>query len=211
MRFREPPIGTIWRFLLRAYSVFRAALGDVMRACDGRRYVVVEVRGKAGFSLVELMVTISVLAIILSISVPSFIGVVNRNRLAAGANELVASMQMARSEALRRNSSISVCRSEDGTTCAGSAGSWRTWLTVDSDDEILRDNRVGASVELSSKLHTVSFRGDGTTRDVGGDPVDAEFVACVPTTIPAENTRLVTIGFAGRVSIEPHDGGGVCP
>src|SRR5690625_1849031 len=97
-------------------------------------------RRSAGFSLVELMITIAVLAVIIAISAPSFTGVFNNNRLTARANELVASLQSARSEALRRNAPVVVCRSTDGATCEGAAGNWDQWITVVGTDEVLRQD-----------------------------------------------------------------------
>lgn len=168
-------------------------------------------RGRAGFSLVELMITIAVLAIIIAISAPSFTGVFNGNRLTSRANELVASLQSARSEALRLNAPVTVCRSLDGVTCAGSAGSWDQWITVNRDDEVLRLDQVKPPVELTADVHTISFRGDGVARDSAGALLDADFVACIPTTRPSDNQRLISVGLGGRISIQSQSGGGECP
>ena len=184
-----------------------------MRTCIQIRHrVMARGRRSSGFSLVELMITIAVLAVIIAISAPSFTGVFNGNRLTSQANELVASLQMARSEALRRNATVVVCRSDDGgNSCAGAAGPWDTWITTDADDEVLRQDSVKAPVELTADVHTISFRGNGVARDAWGDLLDAEFTACIPTTQPDANQRLVTVSLGGRASIESQDGGGECP
>ena len=165
----------------------------------------------SGFSLVELMITIVVLAVIIAISAPSFTGVFNGNRLTSRANELVASLQMARSEALRRNAPVLVCRSEDGSECADEIGSWDLWITIDSDDVVLRQDRLKAPVELTSDVHTISFRGDGVAREAGGGLLDSQFVACIPTTRPGDNQRLISVSLGGRVAITSQNGGGECP
>lgn len=165
----------------------------------------------AGFSLVELMITVAVLAVIVAISAPSFTGVFNNNRLTAGANGLVTSLQTARSEALRRNAPVVVCRSTDGTNCDGAVGDWDQWITVAGANEVLRQDRIRAPVELTSDVHTISFRGNGVARDASGALLDAEFLACIPTTRPDNNQRLITVGLGGRVSIESRSGGGECP
>lgn len=81
-----------------------------------------------GFTLIELLVTIAVLAILIAAAVPSFTSLINANRLSTQANEMVATLQMARSEAVRLNTSVVVCRSTDGATCAA-AGRWDRWIT----------------------------------------------------------------------------------
>ena len=183
-----------------------------MRTCVQNRHgVMAGGRRSSGFSLVELMITIAVLAVIIAISAPSFTGVFNSNRLTSRANELGASLQVARSEALRRNAPVVVCRSENGTDCAGALGSWDTWITIDADDEVLRVDSVKPPVELTADVHTISFRGNGVARDAAGDLLDAGFVACIPTTRPDANQRLISVGLGSRVTVESNNGAGACP
>lgn len=65
-------------------------------------------RSAAGFTLIELMVVIAILAIVLSIGVPSFTNMVKNNRLTSAANDMVAMLQFARSEAVRRGRNVQV-------------------------------------------------------------------------------------------------------
>lgn len=73
----------------------------------------------AGFTLIELMVTLSVLALLLGIGVPSFQATIQGNRITTTANDLVAALQFARSEAVRRGVNVTLCASNDQTTCSG--------------------------------------------------------------------------------------------
>jgi len=68
----------------------------------------------SGFTLIELMVTIAVAAVLLGIAVPSFQDMLERNRVAAQTNEVLGGLQMARSEAIRKNATHRFCSSGAG-------------------------------------------------------------------------------------------------
>lgn len=87
---------------------------------------------KNGFTLVELLVTLSVAAILLAVAVPNFITFVQNNRLVGQANDLVTMLNYARSESIKRGLSVTVCSSADGATCAGST-TWDTGFIVFAD------------------------------------------------------------------------------
>ena len=78
-------------------------------------------RRSKGFTLVELMVTIAVVAVLLAIALPSFRNVIHRNRVATASNDLLASVAYARTTAIYRHQLVSMCPSADGTSCT-SAG-----------------------------------------------------------------------------------------
>ena len=75
-----------------------------------------------GFTLLELMITVAVLAILLSLGVPSFAETIRNNRVAAQTNELVTALSLARSEASKRGMPVSVCAG--AAACGGAAGVW---------------------------------------------------------------------------------------
>ena len=82
-----------------------------------------------GFSLVELLVAIAIVAILVAAAFPSFEGSLRRNRLATTTNELIASVSLARSEAIRSTDGGGVCASADGLACGSdwNAG-WLVWV-----------------------------------------------------------------------------------
>jgi type IV fimbrial biogenesis protein FimT len=72
-----------------------------------------------GFTLVELLITIVVLTIVLAAGVPAFQSFIKNNRVTAQANDLVSTIQLARSEALKRGTNTVVCASDDQAKCTG--------------------------------------------------------------------------------------------
>lgn len=79
--------------------------------------------------MIELLVTIAIAAILLGLGVPSFIDFMVRNRLTTYNNDFVAALATARSEAIRRGTTVSVCKRSSDTSCVG--GTWSNgWLVV---------------------------------------------------------------------------------
>lgn len=178
-------------------------------------------RHQSGFSLIELMTTVAVLAIILAIAFPSFTSVVNNNRLSSEANALVGAIQYARSEAVRLNQRVALCQSADQITCSNNA-LWTGWIiyvdrgVAPNATNILQVGTIRAQVEVrnSSNLtgRQISFRPDGVSRSsASGNPLmTANFSVCMPTTRPTDNVRLVALQFGSRVSTSSSNGSGAC-
>ena len=85
-----------------------------------------------GFTLIELIVTLAVAAILTTIAVPSFRSFIESNRLTGVTNDLLADFQLARSEAIKRSANTIVCKSADSATCAA-AGTWDNGWVVFAD------------------------------------------------------------------------------
>ncbi|MCA0392918.1 MAG: GspH/FimT family pseudopilin [Proteobacteria bacterium] len=90
---------------------------------------------ETGYSLVELAVTVAVVAIVAAVAFPNFQNVIRSNRVSTASNELVASLSLARVEALRSPGGAGLCASADGTTCGTNwnAG-WMVWINADNND-----------------------------------------------------------------------------
>jgi type IV fimbrial biogenesis protein FimT len=104
-------------------------------------------RPSRGFTLLEIMLAITVFAVLLGLAVPSFRQFSQNNAVVAAHNDLVTSLQLARSEALRRNRPVSVCASTDGEACAADTDWDSGWIAfidrgaageVDGTDEVLQ-------------------------------------------------------------------------
>lgn len=97
-----------------------------------------------GLTLIEVLITLLVLAIIASIAVPSFAGMLARNRVSASANELLATLHFARAESIRRNQPVRLCASADGLACAGQ--DWNRWIVRTAAGEVVREGTVPPQV-----------------------------------------------------------------
>ena len=107
-------------------------------------------RTERGLTLIELMVALTILGILGVLAVPSFNRVIQNNRMATQVNEMVGTLTVARSEAIKQGTSVTVCKSADGSACAGSGTwtqGWIVFLDVGGDgavdagtDTILREH-----------------------------------------------------------------------
>jgi type IV fimbrial biogenesis protein FimT len=125
-------------------------------------------RGSRGFTLLELMVTLTVAGILLGVGVPSFVDMVRNNRATANINELSTAFAIARSEAIRRGGNITVCRSSDALTCGTDwADGWI--VAVDAAASDTAAPVLGAILRVWGEMPgdaTVTTRAAGTATDI---------------------------------------------
>ena len=104
-----------------------------------REYSVKRFLKHSGFTLLELMMVIVIAGVLLAIGIPSYSTLKNSNCLTTNTNRLVASLQFARSEAAKRNSSVSL-----RPLSIGASKKWRNGFEIVTDD-IDRDGNAGCS------------------------------------------------------------------
>ncbi len=173
-------------------------------------------RPASGFTLVELLVSIAVLAVILGIAVPSFMSTMANSRLTGAANELLAAIQQARMEALRRGMRVTLCPSDDGANCAGN---WNDgWImftdpsaggpAVDAGSAILaRGAGLPADIQISGGGF-ISFTPDGMSKNLLGAPAAVTLRLCSPSKALDDDRRArdIVISPSGRAAIEHPQG-----
>jgi type IV fimbrial biogenesis protein FimT len=101
----------------------------------------------SGFTLIELMISIVVLAVVLALGIPSFQEFIKNNRLAGQTNDLVMAIQMARNEAVKRGTGSVICASGNQATCSES-DDWTTGWIVFSDIDQEGDLELDANGDL---------------------------------------------------------------
>jgi type IV fimbrial biogenesis protein FimT len=149
-----------------------------------------------GFTLYELMITVAVAAIILSLGVPGFMDILQNNRATGHTNDLVTALNLARSEATRRAATVTVCSTTNGTTCNGTTD-WSTGWVVRTAAEVLRvwPERSGGANIVTGAADEISFGPRGALNG-GATNFTVQLPKC-----SGNNRRTVWVSAAGSVSV----------
>lgn len=179
-----------------------------------------------GFTLIEIMVAVAIFAILASLVAPSMKNFTANNRRTAQLNHMVGSFNLARSEAVKRGATVTICARGDATNdpsneCAQqNNGRWENgWIVfVDSDGNSNVDiNAPGADTVIrqyealkGSQVRFVPFDSGGLTPDVisfdanGFLNTQLTFVRCddrVDAATELKNARAVIVGRTGNVRV----------
>lgn len=160
----------------------------------------------AGFTLVELMVTVAIIAIAAGIAMPNLASLVANYRLTTSANTTLAAITMARAEAFKWGKRIVVCTSSDASSCDNSATWASGWIVfVDNNNDNARTTsepllRVGAAspnMEITGSNgaeNLVAFTTRGATMFASGSPT-------ITFGISGNLSRELLITPTGRASV----------
>ncbi|PJI47207.1 MAG: prepilin-type cleavage/methylation domain-containing protein [Pseudomonas sp.] len=152
-------------------------------------------RGLAsGFTLLELMVTLAVLAILVGIAVPSLSDATLASKLKASANDLVAGVAMGRSEAIKRNAVTSMCVSSDGSSC-GSGGWDQGWIIISGSTVLDKHPAAPTGFKVSSSVTKIDFQPTG----VGN--TQASITVCRSAPSAGAQERVVNVSATGRAYV----------
>jgi len=175
-----------------------------------RRYLSYKVNqsSKAGFTLIELMIVITIIAVLVGLAVPSFRDATLGSKLSGYANNLVASIRLARGEAIKRNSWVAVCISANGTNCA-SSGSWEQGWIVFNDANKNGSVDSGAGEKIISyqqalnsnfKVTEASSTKILTLKPMGVGTTNYTFNVCRSDPV-GKQERQVNVYITGRTSV----------
>lgn len=173
-----------------------------------------------GVTMVEIIITLAIVAILTVIAVPSFTGTIQRARTLSEANSLVNDIQYARGEAIKRGLPVSLCASKDGAVCTG-ANAWDVgWIvftdvnnsgTVDSANDIVLRVRAGltsgdtfTATTSSTTSKALTYSRDGFAMNLPNSGTFKVTLSTSPTNATA--TRCVTVNMVGRAVLT----GGAC-
>jgi type IV fimbrial biogenesis protein FimT len=171
------------------------------------------------FTLIELMVTVSILAIVMALAIPSFKSSVANNRSVGAGSELVTALNFARTEAIRRGAYVSICASSDGAACLA-ADNWKKgWLvfvdaaTSDAGAVVLPTDTtkflrhwkdipvtaVVSAVQNTTNITYVRFTGMGVLARAPND-VDSRIFNVSLTNCRGLQKSEITVGLAGLIT-----------
>lgn len=147
----------------------------------------------AGFSLLELMVALSVFAIIILIGIPGFQSMIQSSREKASRESLFAALELARSEAVTRGTDVIVCQRNAGGDGCDTSDSWgQGWLVETGAGEVLQvwdPMKSGVALAVAGGGDIV-YTPQGAIRGA----------ARTFTLTVADNTRCFRLGMTGAVS-----------
>ena len=164
----------------------------------------------AGLTLVELLTALAIFGLIVGFGVPSYRDWIASRQLANHAEYLAETLMQARSEAVKRQARVNVCKSGDGKQCATS-GTWSAgWIMYEDDDRdgsieavesVIRHGPApgnGITINANRPLDSyVSYTSFGYARMLNGALQMGTFVVCKP----GQQAIDVVLANSGRVRI----------
>ncbi len=176
-----------------------------------------------GLTLLELMIVLAIAGILIATAAPSFSTSIQNTRMVTQINGLHASISLARSEAIKRNENVTVCRSSDGTSCAGNwQDGWIVFVDFDVDGSVdddgdeteceVNEDCILRVYGLLSGSNTLTFSQANIifgTNGIASSGATGTFTLC--DSRGADKARGLIIGLSGRPRLATDDDDLECP
>jgi type IV fimbrial biogenesis protein FimT len=163
------------------------------------------VKRTSGFTLLELMIGITLIAILMALAIPSFRDFTSSNRVTAANNDLITALNLARGEASRRSSPVTICASADGTTCADATNWASGWIVfqnpgtagvIGATDLVLQKWRgETGNIQFTTTSAFVQYQPTGTV--VTAATFDVSYPACKGLQV-----RHIQVSAGGTISTQ---------
>nr|WP_298723951.1 GspH/FimT family pseudopilin [uncultured Steroidobacter sp.] len=163
----------------------------------------------AGFSLLELLVTLAVAGVLLGLAVPAFDGLLLDSQRTVAVNSFVHGIYLARITAASQGGTVSICRSIDGETCSNGTADWQqgwiVFVNTDRDDPPMRDaNEPILAVQAAWRGGTItSNRRSYSFKAYQHAVINGTLVFCDRR--GPSRARAIIINAAGRPRIATRD------
>ena len=168
-------------------------------------------RQHRGFSLYELLMTLVLAALLVSIGLPSFSSLLARNRQAVEINALFHAFHLARKQSIMRRKVVSLCPSRDGETCLDDKD-WSTgWIMFENTDRdspphVDPGEMVLRAHDVSDSVRIIANRKGFTLRATFKRATNGTFVICDTQNRAAAKGLIVSYTGRPRVAFERPDG-----
>jgi type IV fimbrial biogenesis protein FimT len=172
-----------------------------------------------GLSLVELLVTLGVVTILMSVAVPSFRTISMNSRQASTINELVSGIHLARNTAITVNARVGICASSNGQSCqvVGWNEGWVAFHDVDNDQNRDADETIlatgsevtGITIDSSQFPNAFSYRPNGRVMNGSVASNSGEFAMCDQR--GSDHAKVVIVGMSGRPRLSEYKADGSKP
>jgi len=154
-------------------------------------------RGAAGFTLIEVMIVLSILGVLLAIGLPAFDDLIKNSRRTTVVNEVISSLMMARAEAAKRGQTVTVCAASASASCGSTPTTWDYGFMafVDTDADGAFDSGETLLKKYVSDYSDIRVR---TTIVSSNNPTSTGFVALQPFNRAGTSARILVCDKRGN-------------
>jgi len=145
------------------------------------------------FTLIELMITLAVLAVVVSLVAPSFSNMLQENRLSALTSELQGTLQLARSEAVKRRTNVTVCRSNADQNGCENGTNWASGWLMMASNQVLKIWDPIQGVVVTGPSTGIAFRSNGMA--------SAEVWSVTHSACSGQQKRTLSVNATGSMTL----------